>query len=178
MSEHCGVIDTLFGMLVYYDILGKEKARCFRVESTVLPGSYLLLAGAVMLALLNTFVNKATFHYFWDQDCARKEAAMEEHLSFEEEPAPLDNKELRKIRPPPVLFTDTFRWLLRPEHLGDRPLKSEKPNDPVVRHGVEMAIPEKLSTSSGSVPGKTVDVTTTDERSFGDAEGPSKTVDC
>merc|ERR1712130_105715 len=52
---------------------------------------------------------------------------MDEHLTFEEAASPVNDKTLKEIRPPPVLFTDSFRWVLRPEHLGDRPLKSEQP---------------------------------------------------
>lgn len=166
-------------MLVYYGVITIDKGHCFRVESTILAGSYFLLVGAVMLAILNTFVGKATFHYFWDKECIRKEEAMDEHLTFAEESAALDDKKYKSIRAPPVLFTDTFRWLLRAEHLGDRPLKSEQPLDLVVGHNIGLAVQEeKLSiASSSSSPGKSVDVTVGADEPSEESSDPT-TVEC
>ena len=184
MEEQCSFFNEVFTMLVYYDVFEKEKAHCFRVEATILLGSYFMLAGAILLSILNSFVGKATFQYFWDKECIRKEAAMDESLHLEEESVSLDSKALKKIRPPPVLFTDTFRWLLRPEHLGDRPLKSEQPlEELVVGHGMGVAVPEeKLSSdSSGSwPPQKVIDVTTTEEKNVFDVDRyePTKTIEC
>lgn len=68
-------------------------------------------------------MHKASFQYFHDIEAAKKLQALENHVSPEEALAPVDDKFYKAITPPPVLFTDTFRWALRHEHLGDRPLK-------------------------------------------------------
>lgn len=153
MYEACAGVNEVFRMLAYYGILEREKAHCFRVEATILTGAYFLLAGTLLLALLNSFVMKASFHHFWDKECIRKEEAMDEHLTFEEAKSPVDEEVYKEIRPPPVLFTDTFRWLLRAEHLGDRPLKpkSEQPlKGMLLEDGGAFADVEKLSSASES----------------------------
>ena len=86
-------------------------------------GMYLLASGTILLAILNSFVMKASYQYYWDKDCCRKEMAVKNHLTPEKATTPVDEDLLKKIRPPPVLFSDTYRWLLRPEHLGDLPIQ-------------------------------------------------------
>ena len=123
MADQCEEFESLFEMLAYYNILENEDSHCFRVEATIMNGTYLLVTGAVLLAVLSSFVMKASYQHFWDKDCCRKEMALKDHLTPEEAASPVDEKIYKEIHPPPVLFTDSFRWLLRPEHLGDRPLQ-------------------------------------------------------
>jgi hypothetical protein len=71
---------------------------------------------------MSSFVHKASLQYFYDNEAAKKLADLDNRVSPEEASAPVDNKFYKSISPPPVLFTDTFRWALRHEHLSDRPL--------------------------------------------------------
>ena len=155
MQGQCSFMNEIFVMLAYYNVLEVEKAHCFRVEATILEGAYFLLAASIFLAILNSFVMKANFQHFWDKDCVKKEEALDERLTVEESASPIDDKTYRKIRPPPVLFTDTFRWLLRLEHLGDRPLKSDhQPLKELVveDHAAAMNQDENLSSDASCSP--------------------------
>jgi len=115
INSYCNSLDDFFAQLVFYGILKEEDAQCFRVEAKVENASYLIAAGAVALALLNTFVIKAVVQYFREIE---KGQALEEYkaakLLSEEGQEKLSEKDsaamARKIHPVPVLFTDTFRW--------------------------------------------------------------------
>jgi hypothetical protein len=109
-------------MLAYYGILELADSHCFRIEASIKSGFYVLFAGTLLLAILSSFVHKASLQYFYDIEAAKKLVALDNRLSPEEALAPVDNKFYKAISPPPVLFTDTFRWALRHEHLGDRPV--------------------------------------------------------
>jgi hypothetical protein len=94
-------------------------------------GSWVLLAGAVSLALLNTFVMKAVMQYFRDQERWRNnlEAWAEESATCCDAAASIedsveaDRNETEthamasRINPVSVLFTDTFRWCLVREYI-------------------------------------------------------------
>jgi hypothetical protein len=49
--------------MVEYGILNPEDAQCFSVQGSIEPGSFTLVASAILLALLNSFVTKATRQY-------------------------------------------------------------------------------------------------------------------
>jgi hypothetical protein len=116
VNSYCESLKDTFAELVYYGILKEEDAQCFSVRSTVEPGSFVLAAGAVLLALVNTFVMKAVVQYFRDQDELEKRALLdEENTSHIEDSSKAEDVIEAGIHPVPVLFTDTFRWLLRRE---------------------------------------------------------------
>lgn len=144
MYDQCNEFEPFFELFAYYGILRPEDSHCFRLEATILRGAYLLATGSLLLALSNTFVMRASSQYFWDREEARKALAMEHHLTPEEVAVPLDEKALADIHPPPVLFTDTFRWILRREHLGDRPLQGIVVEEQDAAHADQ----EKLSSAS------------------------------
>lgn len=123
MARQCADFEGLFNALAYYGFVEKADAHCYRVEATIEEGSYVLAAAMILLALLNSFVTRATFHYFWDKDSAHKMSTVSKQADPEDAPFEQENDdEAKKLRPPPILFTDSFRWLLRREHLGDRPV--------------------------------------------------------
>merc|ERR1719183_1144587 len=68
VNSYCGSLDGFFSELVFYGILKNEDAQCFSVKSSIEDGFFVLATGAVILALVNTFVVKATMQYFQDQD--------------------------------------------------------------------------------------------------------------
>lgn len=121
MSKQCAEFESFFEMLAYYNVLENQDSHCFRVEATVMNGTYFLFCGAILLSISQSFVMKASYQYYWDKECCRKEMATKDHLSPAEAATPVDEIVFKGVHPPPVLFTDSFRWLLRKEHLGDRP---------------------------------------------------------
>ena len=115
--------------MVDYGILNPEDAQCFSVQGSIEPGSFTLVASAILLALLNSFVTKATrqHNYFEKRRRLQKEI---EHNNEVVENCTKNNDDdtmtitaassssssslsSTKLRPIPVMFTDTYRWLLR-----------------------------------------------------------------
>jgi hypothetical protein len=127
INTYCNSLDGFFAQLVYFGLLDPKDAQCFMVESKIEEGFFILAAGAVVLALINTFVMKAVTQYFRDKSTLEKR--IEGDFKDEEQQGADDsdssqtsvtnNKEndavdpSTKIHPVPVLFTDTFRWLLK-----------------------------------------------------------------
>lgn len=116
VNSYCGSLDSFFSELVFYGILKTEDAQCFSVKSSIEEGFFILAAGAVLLALVNTFITKATHQYFRDQDEPMRQRQIKEissRLESAEEGLQADTDLVEStVRPVPVLFTDTFRWLL------------------------------------------------------------------
>jgi hypothetical protein len=107
LNDYCGNLKGTFSQLVYYGILDESDAQCFRVESVLEIGSYILAAAAILLGLLNSFVMKAVLQYFRDMD------AQDERRAGLDDEEPIEiSKALEEIHPVSVLFTDTFRWFL------------------------------------------------------------------
>jgi len=110
VNSYCDSLKDTFAQLVYYGILKEEDAQCFSVQSSIEDGSFILAAGAVLLALLNTVVNKAIVQYFRDNNNRKGMLNDDEEKVIESE---IVNQSIdRIIHPVPVLFSDTFRWLL------------------------------------------------------------------
>jgi Paraquat-inducible protein A len=107
VNSYCDSLKDSFAQLVFYGLLNEEDAQCFSVRSSIEGGSYILAAGAVLLALVNSFVTKAVFQFFRDH----AESSEDDDVVMVED-IEADSVD-RHIKPVPVLFTDTFRWLLR-----------------------------------------------------------------
>jgi Paraquat-inducible protein A len=119
INSYCESLGDFFAQMVYFGFLKEEDAQCFSVQSSIEDGTFILAAGTVLLALLNTFVTKAVSQYLREK--AQLEKKIEDELSTyemdEEEQASQEDKATpsreSRVHPVPVLFTDTFRWLLR-----------------------------------------------------------------
>lgn len=106
INAYCGSLQGFFSQLVFYGVIEEQDAQCFRVNTTIDKGFFALAAGAVLLALLNTFVIHAVRQQ--QRDKARSPFCGSTFGYGE------DLEEIREaIHPAPVLFTDSFRWLLR-----------------------------------------------------------------
>ncbi|CAB9512941.1 Paraquat-inducible protein A [Seminavis robusta] len=68
INAYCGSLDSTFDMMVYYGILNEEDAQCFQVEAGIESAAYILVASAVLLAVLNTYIGNASRQYFRDID--------------------------------------------------------------------------------------------------------------
>jgi hypothetical protein len=122
INAYCDNLQELFAQAVHYGVLREEDAQCFAVEASVESGFFYLVAAAVILALLSSFTTKAVSQYFRDRNPAIKsfresisDAGLTNADSDEEEQedGAVDVGFSARIQPVPVLFTDTFRWLLR-----------------------------------------------------------------
>jgi Paraquat-inducible protein A len=139
INGYCESFQETFDLLSYFGILEAEDAQCFRVDASIESGAYILVAAAILLALLNTFVMNAAKQYFRDRDELISRAELKERavhmmdgVQRPEEPTDkeirvegdeadgeaVDNWEGRQeaegyIKPVPVLFTDKFRHVLR-----------------------------------------------------------------
>jgi len=86
-------------------------------------GFFLLAFGAILLALLTSMVSKATAQFFHDQGAAEKCNHDEEDSMYASNYFSRENEDGERIggigtriHLAPVLFTDTFRWLLYQEN--------------------------------------------------------------
>lgn len=118
VNTYCEALSGFFADLVFFGVIKGEDAQCFSVQSSIGPGSFLLVAGAVLLALLNTFVVKAATQYLRDKNELEKSIEDEKMSSFmiDEKMESTEGATPAKILPVPVLFTDTFRWCLRSDN--------------------------------------------------------------
>jgi len=122
-DSYCESLTGFFSEMAFYGILKNEDAQCFSIESSIEEGFFVLAVGAILLALVNTFVTKAMRQYFRDESelyRKRQTEIIEVHASSRlssaeegQEGEETNTSSETAIRPVPVLFTDTFRWLLR-----------------------------------------------------------------
>lgn len=140
-NGYCGPLDGFFTQMVEYGILNPEDAQCFSVQGSIEPGSFTLVASAILLALLNSFVTKATRQYnYFEKRRRLQEEINNEHnnnnndavdseknssstSTHDDKNVDNDAKKIStsaatsslssiELRPIPVMFTDTYRWLL------------------------------------------------------------------
>lgn len=122
INSYCENLENMFAQMVYYGVLKEEDAQCFSVSSQIEYGAFFLAAGALLLGFLSSFVFKATSQYLKDvKERARRTKQLERcNLSVDGTSHSDDEGEVTNIgfsgtiHPPPVLFTDSFRWLLKP----------------------------------------------------------------
>ena len=118
--------------MVSYGVLKEEDAQCFGVQGTIRAGSFTLFAAAMLLALLSSFVTKATrqHNYYLEklyiqEDDRADNAAVPNGGDHDENGSDSDAvKSATKLRPFPVMFTDTYRWLLKGSAYNNRQEKS------------------------------------------------------
>ena len=121
INPYCKSLKGFFSEMVYYGILKDEDAQCFKTDVQVKPTFYLLFAGAIVLALINSFVMRAVTQYFRDITSSignthdvqgEKIANLNDDIEDSNENEPFEKG---KIHPVPVLFTDQYRWFLQRE---------------------------------------------------------------
>lgn len=132
-NSYCGNLTVFFSQMVNYGILKNEDAQCFSVQGSIEPGSFTLVAAAILLTLLNSFVTKATkqYNYYEERVGASSSNDDDDEISTSVKntnnitssndgdemnvlsTSSRSNKQSTSLRPIPVMFTDTYRWLLR-----------------------------------------------------------------
>lgn len=106
INDYCGGFENTFSQLVSTGLLKEEDGQCFRVQSTLKAGFWIILAGALLLTFMSSFVTKALAQYLRDTG---EEAAIENSSN---EDGAASATSIDDIHPVPVLFTDSFRWML------------------------------------------------------------------
>lgn len=111
VNDYCGGLSGFFSNLVSNGILDPSDGQCFRSQASIEPASYVLIAAAIVLIMLTSFVSKATVQRRRDED--------EEHFhfittsSFSLEDVDKDaSPPIEKITNVPLLFSDQYRWFL------------------------------------------------------------------
>jgi len=150
INPYCASLEGIFSELVYYGLLKEDDAQCFKADVNVEPTFYILLVGALILALVNVFVMKAVSHYFRDIDGKpnlRAEASLADldALKAHEDGGSGEAIDESAIHPTPVLFTDVFRWLLYRE---DVMLSRQSSNESASNVHMEPAIKGSMSNES------------------------------
>ena len=116
LNDYCGSLSGPFAQMAYFGMLKEEDAQCLRVNTSAESGLFILAAGALLLSLLNTFVSKAVRQYDRDKDKIDSGGRSNKKVLQSDDTDDVNPETRTKIHPAPVLFTDTFRWLLRREN--------------------------------------------------------------
>ena len=135
-------------------VLKAEDAQCFSVEGYIEPGSVILAVAAVILALVNTFVNKAVKQFFYNLKAElEKELFADDGISDISQSGDEESQKVGKsnvlatrIHPVPVMFTDTFRWLLQSDDTTARDVSITITNG-ASKTSVEVAPPTEQALS-------------------------------
>jgi hypothetical protein len=123
INSYCENLEDMFAQLVYYGVLREEDAQCFSVSSSIEKGAYVLAGASVVLTFLCSFVVKAVGQYLREetdrkrpiQDDAKSVTYSDETSHTEDDDDVGGGGYGGTIHPVPVLFSDSFRWLLRPD---------------------------------------------------------------
>ena len=121
INSYCASLASDFAQLVHFGLLDDGDGQCFRVNSTIEGGSFVLLIGAVMLVILNSVVSMAVEQCLHDKMTHPVSISNEsEESSTESNERESDTNETErggrnhnvrtKIKPDRVLFTDMYGW--------------------------------------------------------------------
>jgi hypothetical protein len=128
INKYCQNLETMFAHMVHYGVLKEEDAQCFTVTSHIENGAFALALGATLLAFLSTFVFKASVQYLHDAKDRQWQMKAEEdgtsvsfsdetsHVGSDQDEGAPDNGFAGTIHRFPVLFTDSFRWMLKADN--------------------------------------------------------------
>jgi hypothetical protein len=152
INSYCEDLKDTFSSLVFFGILSEEDAQCFRLRAAIEEGCFVLIAAAFLLVLLSTFVMKAVFQYQRDkaEEHHRETQPRDPDATTQYLVATMEVEEvMEKLHPTPVLFSDTFRWLLDSSPLR-RTLQANTAQDSQGRTRFDRAGQEASSDSSHS----------------------------
>lgn len=144
INAYCENFKEAFARAVHYGVLSEEDAQCFSVQLSIESGFFVLLGGTAILAVVTTFVTKACVQYFREVDTTEKENACLTSMSDSGfthtdsddcDSVPIDAGFSARIDPVPVLFTDSFRWMLHA-------CPSSPPDDLFCHSGEHWDLPE------------------------------------
>jgi hypothetical protein len=165
-GTYCEGFNDFFAQMVHYGLIEKEDAICFSVQGKIEAGSIVLAAGAIILILVNTFVNKAVTQYFFDKKVEVEKELLPEVADDEES----NGKQLYKdsslssssttIHPVPVMFTDTFRWCLHHGTSSDNVETIGSDNGEGTADGQDVSVENGINTATENISKETQKSTT------------------
>jgi len=122
INAYCGSLRATFSEMVYFGLLDPDDAQCFRVNTKIENGFYVLVAAALVLAVMNSFVVQALRQVLAEENETKKAPVCDPDSQIEE-----------TLRPGPLEFTDVYRVLLR-KGSGNHPINpvstaSDEPNE-------------------------------------------------
>lgn len=125
INSYCDGLVGAFAALEYYGVLEPTDAQCFRVQAGIENATYILIVAAVLLALLNTFVKRAVSQRALEHSALHVTNIKSFNHSddYEDHEVEAARESLQYV---PVLFSDTFRWLLAREDSPPGDLDSDK----------------------------------------------------
>lgn len=128
VNAYCTNLEDTFAQMVYYGVLKEEDAQCFGVSSRIGPNAFVLVTAAALLAFLSSFVSKAFVQYKYDGNPSKlllKGNDDSTEASQANNSDPLVDTNIQQV---PVLFTDTFRWMLTACNMDNKNQSSDPDN--------------------------------------------------
>jgi hypothetical protein len=122
INAYCKNLEDTFARMVYFGVLKEEDAQCFGITSHIGLNAFISVAGAILLTSIGSFVCKANTQYLRDESCSklRLKGMNDSNIGFPDEASQTDDDDevsesgiAKTVRQVPVLFTDTFRWMLK-----------------------------------------------------------------
>jgi len=172
VNAYCGSLTPTLKEMAYYGVIDPVDAQCFGVEARLDKGVYVLIAGSLILSILNSFVRRAADQRDDEEHmkCSPiedlEESKLEGNMSSRSEDVYTDQDDhgikskSSRIAPVAVRFTDTYKCLLT---YHDNPKvgsisdgrNGEKPSDnSFLRHtGTPHTIQDELESSEESIVG-------------------------
>lgn len=111
VNPYCAALQNTFRQLVFYGIFKAEDAQCLKTDIVIDPTFYILLTASLALALLNTFIMKATSQYMDELNNVNVTLtnSKESYDGVSAEDEKLTKEDIDDV---PIQFTDRFRWVL------------------------------------------------------------------
>jgi len=141
INAYCNNLEDMFAQLVYYGFLKEEDAQCFSVTSRIENSAFVLAAGAILLTFLSSFVCKAVVQYLRDEADTQLQGKGDFNSSFsdgtshsDDDDTTTDTGVAANIHPVPVLFTDSFRWMLKASNSVSSSSRTLFAGDPDTSH--------------------------------------------
>jgi len=78
VNTYCTNFNETLIMLGYYGVLSPQDTQCFQLVANIGASTYLIIIAAFLLALLNTFVGKASRQYFYNIEMLNKNSKYEQ----------------------------------------------------------------------------------------------------
>jgi len=123
INAYCDPLKSTFTSLSYYGILDKGDAQCFRVNASVEPASWILVAASLILYFLNRFIVGASSQKAQDDDTPTKQRlhtdmwpeskesnASSTNMSNDAEYEPSNSDREVSVSPIQPRFTDYFSF--------------------------------------------------------------------
>lgn len=137
VNSYCENLEDTFAQMVYYGVLKEEDAQCFGVASRIGYDAFVLVTGAILLAFLSSFVCKAFVQYLYDGNPSelRLKGSDDSTVRLPDERSQSNDDDevtdvgvVTNIHQVPVLFTDTFRWMMKSSNSGDKTMFADPDN--------------------------------------------------